>query len=209
MDPCYSNPCLNNGLCTNDGKGSALCSCHGDWTGSQCECKFIPCAVWNHYNIQYLSILDVYLHIKKCHTNRTIPNYNRKSQIKDKINKRNTHIQWCRPFDVPKESVIGGDIICKHICTIFRMARVYYLTPVCAYFNWNRSAFRSQPTSHFQQEKLCGPFRCNGDKSQCRSLPVFANHLSNCKLCVVVIDPNHYPVLIISIKYFDICASLL
>ena len=41
-DPCYSNPCLGNGLCINDGKGSALCSCHGDWTGSQCQLS--PCS---------------------------------------------------------------------------------------------------------------------------------------------------------------------
>ena len=41
-DPCYSNPCLSNGLCINDGKGSALCSCHGDWTGSQCQLS--PCS---------------------------------------------------------------------------------------------------------------------------------------------------------------------
>jgi hypothetical protein len=55
-----------------------MCSCHVDWTGSQCECKFLPCAVWSYYNIQYLSILYAYLHIKKYKANRTVSQSNKK-----------------------------------------------------------------------------------------------------------------------------------
>ena len=37
-------------------------------------------------------------------------------------------------LDAPKDSVIDAGVICKRICLIFCMAKVYYLTPVCSEF---------------------------------------------------------------------------
>jgi hypothetical protein len=37
-------------------------------------------------------------------------------------------------LDAPKDSVIDAGVICKHICLIFCMVKVYYLTPVCSEF---------------------------------------------------------------------------
>jgi len=34
-------------------------------------------------------------------------------------------------LDAPNDSFIVDGIICKHICLIFCIVKVYYLTPVC------------------------------------------------------------------------------
>ncbi|XP_072026359.1 uncharacterized protein [Amphiura filiformis] len=46
-DPCYNDPCLNNGRCVSDGFGSYTCECYGGYTGLYCEnspiCLNNPC----------------------------------------------------------------------------------------------------------------------------------------------------------------------
>jgi hypothetical protein len=37
VDPCSPNPCLNGGMCTVAGNGSALCTCPSAFTGTRCE----------------------------------------------------------------------------------------------------------------------------------------------------------------------------
>ena len=38
VDPCKSNPCLNDGTCTKEDK-TYTCSCNGDYSGHTCESK--------------------------------------------------------------------------------------------------------------------------------------------------------------------------
>lgn len=37
-DPCYPNPCKNQGVCTHDGE-TASCICTRKFRGKRCECK--------------------------------------------------------------------------------------------------------------------------------------------------------------------------
>ena len=45
VDECASNPCLNDGTCTNQVNMYA-CSCVDGWTGDQCEMMVNTCVVW-------------------------------------------------------------------------------------------------------------------------------------------------------------------
>ena len=40
VSPCSPNPCLNDGSCTVDIYGEAVCTCNGEWTGCDCSSKF-------------------------------------------------------------------------------------------------------------------------------------------------------------------------
>ena len=40
MSPCSANPCLNDGSCTVDVNGEAVCACNGEWSGFYCSGLF-------------------------------------------------------------------------------------------------------------------------------------------------------------------------
>ena len=40
VSPCSPNPCLNDGSCTVDINGEAVCTCNGEWTGCDCSSKY-------------------------------------------------------------------------------------------------------------------------------------------------------------------------
>ena len=40
VSPCSPNPCLNDGSCTVDIYGEAVCTCNGEWTGCDCSSKY-------------------------------------------------------------------------------------------------------------------------------------------------------------------------
>ena len=40
MSPCSANPCLNDGSCTVDVNGKAVCACNGEWSGFYCSGLF-------------------------------------------------------------------------------------------------------------------------------------------------------------------------
>ena len=63
-------------------------------------------------------------------------------------------------LDACMDSFIDDGIICKHICLIYCMVKVYYLTLIfmCILGALNR------PTPHFQQQKFCLPFRGTDDE---------------------------------------------
>jgi hypothetical protein len=37
VSPCSANPCLNDGSCTVDVNGKAVCACNGEWSGFYCS----------------------------------------------------------------------------------------------------------------------------------------------------------------------------
>jgi hypothetical protein len=40
VSPCSTNPCLNDGSCTVDVNGEAVCACNGEWSGFYCSGLF-------------------------------------------------------------------------------------------------------------------------------------------------------------------------
>jgi succinate dehydrogenase/fumarate reductase-like Fe-S protein len=37
VSPCSASPCLNDGSCTVDVNGEAVCACNGEWSGFYCS----------------------------------------------------------------------------------------------------------------------------------------------------------------------------
>jgi hypothetical protein len=40
VSPCSASPCLNDGSCTVDVNGEAVCACNGEWSGFYCSGLF-------------------------------------------------------------------------------------------------------------------------------------------------------------------------
>ena len=40
MNACTPNPCLHNGVCKKIAKGGFDCTCHGNYDGKTCQCKY-------------------------------------------------------------------------------------------------------------------------------------------------------------------------
>jgi len=53
IEPCHSNPCENNGVCSKSGN-SYNCACSAGYTGRRCESVYAGC-IWKHFVCRLLT----------------------------------------------------------------------------------------------------------------------------------------------------------